>query len=74
MSLKESEIETVRQVLRDLVALERDRELGYPPGELHKDPREVLREADVALELLGGDPEFVIWEDDRERLGLERDE
>lgn len=71
--LTDDEREKVTRVLRDLVALERDRSLGYPESELHMDPLKALRQADDALEILGEDPEDIIWPDDRELLNLERE-
>lgn len=69
--LTDEEYNQIKQVLIDLIALERDRELGFPTGELHKNPRYVLRQSDEALRSLDHDPTEVIWEDDRKALGIE---
>ena len=66
----EADHEPVRSTLTDLIAIERDRLLGYLSSELHADPLDVLRDADDALEAIGVDPLDVIWPDDRDRLGL----
>lgn len=65
------DLELVAQALRNLIAIERDRRLGYAPDELHMDPVKALENGMVALEELGEDATDVVWEDDREALGLE---
>jgi len=61
----------LQQALRSLVAIERDRLLGYPPAELHQDPKAVLQEAVNALEASGEDIDELIVPGDQETLGIE---
>lgn len=58
-------------VFRELVALERDRELGYSRDELHKDPKTVIEEALSVLDELDEDPDDVIFPDDQEKLDID---
>jgi hypothetical protein len=65
------DVELVKQALRNLIAIERDRLMGYPSDELHMSPRKAMENGMVALEELGEDATDVVWEGDRERIGLE---
>lgn len=65
------DLELVAQALRNLIAIERDRRLGYAYEDLHMDPVKALENGMVALDELGEDPCDVVWERDRENLGLE---
>jgi len=60
----------VREVLTDLIALERDRELGYPSDELHAPPRRVLQRSLDVLSDYGVDPSEIVWDEDADSLGL----
>ncbi|MEZ3117872.1 hypothetical protein RYH80_18295 [Halobaculum sp. MBLA0147] len=62
--------EAVITVVSELVALERDRTLGYAPDELHTDPRDVIEEALVLLDDLDTDPDEVVFPEDQDRLGI----
>lgn len=61
----------IQQALRNLMAIERDRLLGYPPAELHQDPKAALQEAVDALEANGEDIDNLIVPSDQETLGIE---
>lgn len=63
--------EQVAEALRHLVAIERDRALGYPSDELHMEPKDAIVEGMKALDTLGDDPDDIVWPDDQETLGIE---
>lgn len=65
--------ETVRRALRNLVAIERDRQLRYPFGELHMNTRTALVDGVKALNELGDDPNDIISPEDQERLGIKEE-
>lgn len=62
--------EVVRDALRNLVAIERDRQLGQRDDELHMDPKTALVDGAKALNELGDDPNEIIWEEDQQALGI----
>lgn len=64
-------VDDLRRLLRDFVAMERDRELGFPGDELHRWPRQAIVEALELLETLGDDPDEIVWPEDQETLGIE---
>lgn len=57
--------------LQHLIAIERDRMLGYPTDELHMHPKEAIKDGLGALQDHGVDPADVVWEDDRELLDID---
>jgi hypothetical protein len=59
------------RTLGHLMALERDRMLGYSEGELHTDPLRIVVDAVSVLESKGQHPEELIMPEDREKLGLD---
>jgi len=61
----------VEHALTTLVAIERDRCLGYPESELHTDPTAAIQEALDALENDGRNTDQIVFPDDKDRLGLE---
>ncbi|RLM94308.1 hypothetical protein [Haloarcula sp. Atlit-7R] len=67
----EQEESAILQALHELVAIERDRLLGYPQGELHKDPSVALQQAVNALESKGDDIDNLILPEDQEALNIE---
>jgi hypothetical protein len=58
------------KALVNLLALERDRLLGYKTDELHMDPQEAVQQALAALEDSGYNPDDVVLPDNQERLDL----
>lgn len=60
----------VKKALRNLIAIERDRQLGYPHEDLHMDPTQAIVEGLDALEELGDDPNEIVWPEDQETLGI----
>ena len=62
----------LKSALRTLVAIERDRQLGYAPDKLHVTPEGALQTAYDTLVALGDDPDEIIPERDRRALNLTR--
>ena len=60
----------VKRALRDLIALERDRCLGYAYEDLHMPAEEAIEAGLAALDQLGSDPDTVVLPDDQEKLDL----
>lgn len=60
----------VEDALQNLLAIERDRLLGYPTGELHMRPERAVREAWDALSARGYNRDELILPDDQDRLDL----
>lgn len=60
----------ILEVLADLIALERDRELGFKAGELHREPQAVLQEACKLVAALDYNPDDVVLPEDQETLGI----
>jgi len=67
----DDELTQIKNALRDLVAIERDRQCGYAPDQLHRDPTQALLDGVEALALLGDDPEELIMDVDQEILGID---
>jgi hypothetical protein len=63
----ESEVE---QALRHLLAIERDRLLGYTSGQLHMDPQTAVQDAINALERRGHDADDLILPEDQRKLNI----
>lgn len=64
----EAEIE---RMLRHLLALERDRLLGYPSDELHMDPQVAIQDAVNALRNRGRSIDDLILPEDQQKLSIE---
>ena len=62
--------EQTLEALIALVAVERDRLLGYPADELHMDPEDALAQGIDSLVAEGFDIDQIVLPDDREKLGL----
>ena len=62
----------VLDALIDLIALERDRQLGYPQDHLHMRPEHAIENALNVIERHhdGIGPEAIVQPDDAETLGL----
>lgn len=60
--------------LRNLVAIERDRCLGYPEGELHMAPERAVKEAKEALEEHGERTDELLYPKALDSLGIEERE
>jgi len=60
----------IQRIIEQLVALERDRLLGYQSDELHEDPKTVLSDALDTLEQHGADTDKVVMPEDKQALGL----
>jgi hypothetical protein len=54
----------------DLMAIERDRLLGYPSDELHMHPLDAVRKAWMELTDHGHNPDELILPEDQDRLDL----
>lgn len=59
------------RLVRELLALERDRLLGFPEDELHRPPRDVIEDTLGVLTTRGWDPDEVVLPDDQTNLGLD---
>ncbi|TKX60671.1 hypothetical protein EXE48_11910 [Halorubrum sp. ASP1] len=63
----------LEEVTRDLMAIERDRLLGYRTSDLHMDPKAALNRAIAVLEAHGYDPDELILPEDQRSLDLDLD-
>lgn len=63
----------IQRALQDLVAIERDRRLGYPVSDLHKSPVDAIIDGATALHELGIDPDEVILPEDQEKLEIKEE-
>jgi hypothetical protein len=61
----------LEKVTRDLMAIERDRLLGYRTSDLHMDPKAALNRAIAVLEAHGYDPDELILPEDQRSLDLD---
>lgn len=64
----------LEDALNNLIAIERDRLLGYPSSELHMQPETALTVALTALDEQGRDVEFLIMQDDQAALPIDFDQ
>lgn len=64
----------LEDALNNLIAMERDRLLGYPSSELHMQPETALKIALTALDEQGRDVEFLIMQDDQAALPIDFDQ
>lgn len=62
----------VKQPLIDLIAIIRDRQLGYPSEDIHMDPVDAIENGLEVLDELGTNPDEVVFPDDQETLGIEK--
>lgn len=69
-TLSEDEAAELKRIVRHLVALERDRMLGYPRGELHRQPEVVVEDALLLLDRLGEDVDDIVFPEDQDALDL----
>lgn len=60
----------IERVLLDFVAMERDRLLGYPSDELHRDPHNALVDGMEQLIEAGHNPDEIIFPEDQDVLDL----
>lgn len=61
-----------QQALQNLIAIIRDRRLGYQEDELHMPPEDAIADAlRVLRDEFGTDPEEVVWPDDQDILGID---
>lgn len=65
---------SLEAVTRDLLAIERDRLLGYAADELHMDPRSAVEMAWTVLVARGYDPDALIPPSEQTTLGLSIDD
>lgn len=69
-ALSEDEATELKRIVRHLVALERDRMLGYPRSELHRQPEIVVEDALRLLDELGENIDEIVNPEDQDALDL----
>jgi hypothetical protein len=74
VTLCNDQTELLESVITDLMALERDRMLGFRESELHRDPKNVIEDAVKALTRVGHNPDDLILPEDQDALELELDD
>ncbi len=70
ITIHDEEIETL---LRDCLAMERDRLLGFGDDELHRNPRDVVKQLTAVLAALDNDVDELVLPGDQERLPVDFD-
>lgn len=71
--LSSTQTPDIDTVLRDCVAIQRDRMLGYPPDQLHTDPRHILTAALQILVTRGADLDTLVAPADQDKLPIDFD-